>query len=262
MDVLIVILVVVALIVLLIYNLSGFARRSSPNLLRPIKDSYKVLLKNNVEFYNNLAPEKKEEFEKRIQAFLGAVRISGIKTNVEDLDRVLIASSAIIPIFGFQGWEYINLNEVLLYPDSFGDEFEQEGPHRNTLGMIGTGALNNVMVLSQHELRQAFINKTGKTNVAIHEFIHLVDKTDGAVDGIPEFILDKKYVLPWLQLMRKNIQEIISDRSDINPYGATSEAEFFAVVAEYFFERPDLLQSKHPELYELLSKIFRQEPRV
>jgi len=48
----------------------------------------------------------------------------------------------------------------------------------------------------------------------------------------------------------------LKDRSDINPYGATNEAEFFAVVSEYFFERPKLLKEKHPELYNLLAEIF------
>jgi Mlc titration factor MtfA (ptsG expression regulator) len=108
----------------------------------------------------------------------------------------LIASSAVIPIFNFTGWEYVNLHEVLLYPDSFDHEFQQEGAHRSIIGMVGSGALNHVMILSQHELRQAFINKTGKTNTAIHEFIHLVDKTDGTIDGVPEFILEKKYIVP------------------------------------------------------------------
>lgn len=53
----------------------------------------------------------------------------------------------------------------------------------------------------------------------------------------------------------------MADSSDINPYGATSNAEFFAVASEYFFERPDLLQEKHPELHELLSQVFRQKPQ-
>ena len=56
--------------------------------------------------------------------------------------------------------------------------------------------------------------------------------------------------------MRKEIGLIMKDRSDINPYGATNEAEFFAVVSEYFFESPKLFEEKHPELYNLLTKIF------
>jgi hypothetical protein len=222
----------------------------------PMPGDYKNILEEQVPFYKNLDETQKQDFENRVQHFLSRTRITGVKTTVEDVDRLLIASSAVIPIFNFPGWEYVNLHEVLLYPDSFDHEFQQVGAHRSVIGMVGTGAMNHVMILSQHELRQAFINKTGKTNTAIHEFVHLVDKTDGSIDGVPEFILEKKYILPWLQLMRKEIELIIKDRSDINAYGATNEAEFFAVVSEYFFERPKLLKEKHPDLYKLLAEIF------
>jgi Mlc titration factor MtfA (ptsG expression regulator) len=59
--------------------------------------------------------------------------------------------------------------------------------------------------------------------------------------------------------MRQEIELIKDDQSDIDAYGASNESEFFAVVAEYFFERPELLQQKHPELYTLLMKIFNPE---
>ena len=233
-----------------------FRTKKKKRVLSPISGDYKTILEEQVPFYQQLDENGKQEFENRVQHFLATTRITGIKTNVEDIDRVLIAASAVIPIFNFPGWEYVNLHEVLLYPDSFDHEFQQEGSHRSIIGMVGSGAMNHVMILSQHELRQAFMNRTGKTNTAIHEFVHLVDKTDGTIDGIPEFILERKYILPWLELMRKEIELILKERSDINPYGAVNEAEFFAVVSEYFFERPKLLKEKHPELYELLVKIF------
>jgi Mlc titration factor MtfA (ptsG expression regulator) len=216
----------------------------------------KKTLTGLVPFYQQLQEKDKIEFEERAAHFLSGVKITGVKTAVEDVDRILIAASAVIPIFNFPGWQYHNLHEVLLYPGSFDHEYKQEGGGRNVLGMVGSGAMNHVMILSQHELRQAFINKTGKDNTAIHEFVHLVDKTDGDIDGVPEALLDKKYIVPWLQLMQQEIKDIYDDRSDINPYGATNEAEFFAVVSEYFFERPALLKEKHPELYGLLLKIF------
>lgn len=225
----------------------------------PLPDNYKKILAEYIPFYQQLNSSKQKEFEERIQQFLTKVKITGIKTTVEDRDKVFIAASAIIPIFNFPGWQYVNLHEVLLYPDSFDENFKQDGSNRHVLGMVGSGALNQLMILSQHELRQAFINKTGKTNTAIHEFVHLVDKTDGSTDGIPNFIVDKKYILPWLQLIHREIQNIRNNQSDINPYGATNEAEFFAVVSEYFFEQPGLLKQKHPELYKMLSIIFRQQ---
>jgi Mlc titration factor MtfA (ptsG expression regulator) len=251
------VLFMVILAAVIFFSLIYFQKKKKPVTFKSLPGSYRKILGEQIPFYKQLNPEGKTEFETRVMKFLSHVRITGVKTPVEEMDIVFVAASAIIPIFGFKNWDYINLNEVLLYPDSFGHEFEQQGQHRNTLGMVGSGAMSNVMILSQHELRQAFINKSGKENVAIHEFVHLVDKTDGAVDGIPEFLLDKKYILPWLELMHKKIDEIIDDKSDINPYGATDQAEFFAVVSEYFFERPDLLKQKHPELYELLKKIFQ-----
>jgi len=226
----------------------------------PIHESYRQILSEQVPFYQQLDKTRKIEFENRVQHFLSQTKITGVNTVVEDLDKVLIAASAIIPIFNFPGWEYIHLHEVLLYPDSFNHEFEQQGNRRDVLGMVGNGALNHVMILSQHQLRQAFINKTGKDNTAIHEFVHLVDKTDGDIDGIPAFILEKKYIQPWLQLIQHEIRLINEDKSDIDPYGATNEAEFFAVVSEYLFERPMLFKEKHPELYGLLEKIFCKPP--
>ena len=53
----------------------------------------------------------------------------------------------------------------------------------------------------------------------------------------------------------------MTNRSDINPYGTTSKGEFLAVVAEYFFERPDLLKEKHPELYAALEAIFYKKSK-
>lgn len=258
MDIFLAVILVLALTGLIFSLLAR--QRKKIIITDPFPETYPDILKTQVPFYQQLNEDNKKEFEKRLQQFLKQVRITGVKTTVEDLDKVLIAASAIIPIFNFPGWEYIHLHEVLLYPDSFDHEFQQKGGNRSILGMVGNGALNHVMILSQQQLRQAFINKTGKDNTAIHEFVHLVDKTDGDIDGVPAFIMERKYIQPWLQLMRHEINLINEDKSDIDPYGATNEAEFFAVVSEYFFERPKLLKEKHPELYALLEKIFCKQP--
>jgi len=259
METLLLILFVLAILTLLLsIAFRSGSKKQMP--LPPFPEYWRSLLEEQSVFYQDLDQDRKPAFEKRVQAFLHQTRITGVNSTVEELDKVLIGASAIIPIFAFPDWEYVNLREVLLYPDSFNHDFEQKGADRSILGMVGEGALNGVMVLSQHELRQAFLNKTSKTNTAIHEFVHLVDKTDGTVDGIPEILMQRQYILPWLQAMQKEIKKIVANKSDINPYGATNEAEFLAVVAEYFFERPDLLERKNPELYQLLTSMFRQQP--
>ncbi len=249
------IIILVVFVLAIVYSIK-FLQKKKIAVTDPVPALLTESLGKLVPFYRQLDVQKKKEFEERAALFLTQVRITGVKTQVEDIDRILIAASAMIPIFNFKGWKYHNLNEVLLYPDSFDHEYKQEGNGRNVLGMVGSGAMNNVMILSQHELRQAFINKTGRDNTAIHEFVHLLDKSDGGIDGIPESLMHRKYVVPWLQLMQQKINDIIADKSDINPYGATNEAEFFAVVSEYFFERPEMLKEKHPDLHNLLLKIF------
>lgn len=255
-------ILILIIFVLAIFYMVKFLGKKKKSIPEPVPLHLKTILQDQVPFYEQLANNKKIEFEERATHFLTQVKITGVRTKVEDLDRILIAASAIIPIFNFPGWEYRNLNEVLLYPDSFNHEFKQQGDERHVLGMVGSGALNGVMILSQFELRQAFLNETGKNNTAIHEFVHLIDKTDGEIDGIPEALLHREYIKPWLQLMQVKIKEIINDQSDINPYGATNEAEFFAVVSEYFFERPELLQDKHPDLYDILEKVFKPSGEV
>ncbi|MBN2857770.1 MAG: zinc-dependent peptidase [Candidatus Delongbacteria bacterium] len=220
----------------------------------------RLILASKVRFYKELDEEQKKHFEYKVSEFLANVKITGVSTKVRRTDELLIASSGIIPIFHFADWQYLNLDEVLLYDKSFNDSFQTgdnfHGSH-NISGMVGNGFLNGKMILSKTDLHHGFSNEWDGYNVGIHEFVHLIDKADGSVDGVPEIFLQKQYVLPWLELMHKNIDEIAGGRSDINPYGATDKTEFFAVASEYFFENPKRFKAKHPELFELMEKMFR-----
>ena len=227
---------------------------------QPLPPTYPQLLQEHVSYYQSLSDDKKKLFEDRVNHFLHHIKIEGVGTTVDDLDKVLVASSAIIPIFGFDDW-YYPLTNVLLYEGSFNADYQTTGEGRNILGMVGEGgALQSTMVLSKPALHEGFANETSKGNTGIHEFVHLLDKADGSTDGLPENLLVKDHFKPWLQLIHKSIQDIKTNHSDINPYGITNEAEFFAVVSEYFFKRPDLLHEKHPELFARLEEIFRQNP--
>lgn len=252
-------LVIFGILVLAIRN----ARRKKKDLLQPVPSGYKQLLAMHVGFYRTLDDAGKSLFESKIESFLGEIRIHGVKTEIEDLDRLLVAASGVIPVFGFPEWKYYNLTDVLLYGEAFdSDHFASEGNRQDVIGMVGSGAMERVMILSKPALRQGFAHIAGKENTGIHEFVHLLDKADGAVDGVPEALLDKHNWAPWVHLLAENIHNIQAGYSDINPYAAKNKAEFFAVTAEYFFKRSDLFKVHHPELYQLMHEIFRQEPGV
>jgi Mlc titration factor MtfA (ptsG expression regulator) len=45
----------------------------------------------------------------------------------------------------------------------------------------------------------------------------------------------------------------------INPYAATSPAEFFAVISEYFFCAPEILHTHFADVYRQLRLYYRQD---
>lgn len=252
----------IGLIIIIVLSLFLFARKSGKAIIPDEQSNtiYRLLLTENVDYYFKLGPEQKIRFEKLLIEFLSDINIEGVGTKVTDLDRVLIASSAIIPIFGLGDWKYKNLTNVILYPDTFDKEFQFEGENRNILGMVGSGYMNGQMLLSRAALDKGFSKSSGKENTGIHEFVHLLDKSDGATDGIPENLMANEYVIPWLKMMHQEMHCIEQGKSDISPYALTSEAEFLAVASEYFFEMPDKFQQMHPALYNQLSLIFKQDP--
>jgi MtfA peptidase len=229
---------------------------------QPFPEAWRQSLENNSAFYRNLGEEDKHIFNQRVQFFLAEKKIEGISTDIDDEIRLLVAASAIIPTFAFPFFEYPNLDQVLIYPNSFDRAFQTaryEGHEQDIAGMVGTGFLNGNLLLSKPDLVHGFKAHT-PYNVGIHEFVHLLDMADGAVDGLPEIFLANTYTIPWLQVIQDEVTKIRQGESDINPYGLTNHAEFLAVVSEYFFDDPEKLQAAHPELYRLLCTIFHQVP--
>lgn len=241
--------------VLLYYIYRG--KKLNPPLAVPAK--WKIILQEKVDFYRKLNAEQKLQFESDIAHFLANVKITGIQTGVDITDRLLVASSAVIPLFGFPEWTYKNLHEVLLYPSSFDRNFNIGNKSEIVTGMVGTGAMEGKMILSKPALHAGYQITNDRQNVGIHEFAHLFDKEDGLVDGIPPGFQNKVYTLPWMQLIKTKTREIMDGENKINPYATYDRNEFFAVMSEYFFESPQLLKKKHPELYSSMAKAFNQD---
>ena len=105
-------------------------------------------------------------------------------------------------------------------------------------------------------LYHGYSNSTDRINVGIHEFSHIIDKQDGTIDGVPNVLLDDSQIGPWLELIRSKSKEIESKKAKINRYALTNDAEFFAVVTEYFFEHPEMMAKKHPGLFKTLENIY------
>jgi Mlc titration factor MtfA (ptsG expression regulator) len=186
---------------------------------------------------------------------------------VNDEMRVLIAAQACLLIlnldFGyFKGWY-----EVIVYPDAFIARHEQHDEagvvHELERSLEGESWQQGPVILSWHEARPGVRFYGDGSNVILHEFAHKIDMLNGAANGLPP--LHAEMSLPqWTDVMTKAYDDLRARLENnkhvvIDSYAAESPAEFFAVLSETFFERPQILHSSYPEVYELLRQFYRQD---
>ena len=101
-------------------------------------------------------------------------------------------------------------------------------------------------------------------NVVYHEFAHKLDMLDGKADGTPPLATKEEYER-WIEVCSRVFLELSEKvehgrKTYIDDYGATNEAEFFAVATEHFFCQPEQLKHHRPELYQVLKEFYRQDP--
>ncbi len=91
-------------------------------------------------------------------------------------------------------------------------------------------------------------------NVVIHEFAHVLDMQLGVTRASP--------LTPTLQEEFDQFSErvVCGHETLLDPYGAQSIEEFFAVASETFFVTPQRLRDARPALYACLRDVYRQDP--
>lgn len=232
------------------------ARRRRELAQAPFPEAWRELLDEWVDYYRTLDAGEKGRFEREVQIFLDEQTITGPRgAPLEDELRVLVAASAVVVVFGRRGFRYPQLRDIVVYDRAFTEEYEEKDG-ANILGMVhGQGPI----VLSARSLKQGFRGEHDGHNVGYHEFAHVIDFEQGRADGVPSF-MPWSAVRPWLKVMHEETARVERRRSLLRRYAATNEAEFFAVATEAFFERPERMQKKHPELYELLVEAYGQDP--
>jgi MtfA peptidase len=101
-------------------------------------------------------------------------------------------------------------------------------------------------------------------NVVFHELAHKLDMANGAVDGTPP-LPNKAERRRWSEVCteayeRHRARVAVGLPTLMDAYGATNEAEFFAVATETFFTHPAVLAIEHPRVYAALADFYRMSP--
>lgn len=225
----------------------------------PLTDEDRTILSEWVTFYKNLSDEDKRKYEADIAIFLSENTITGID-DVEITREVelLVAATAIRLIFKRPEWEYRDFGEILIYPGGFRTDGSYSTDLRGTetaaAGLVHSGG--NV-ILSLPHLFRGFQHDNDGYNVGYHEFAHVLDGYHP--NGIPTELSLGSY-RPWVEVMQREFEKVHSGKSLLRQYAGTNPAEFFACSVEAFFEKPEKMKQKAPELYRQLADFFNQDP--
>jgi len=163
----------------------------------------------------------------------------------------------------YDGWV-----EILIYPGGFVPErtvIDEYGVvHRINDALSGESWQRGPVILSWDATADA--GALDGSNLVIHEFAHKLDMLTGDANGFPP-IHDEMDRDEWTQAFTMAFDDFQAQtrdgiQSDINSYGASSPAEFIAVLSEVFFEQPKIIQSRYPQVFSLLREFYRQNPMM
>ena len=248
----------------------GFLRRRRRRRLRaaPFPDAWRAILERRVALWRRLPAADRRELEGHIQVLLAEKHFEGAGGLViTDEIRVVIAAQAAVLLLHRDTGYFPGLYSIVVYPAGFVVPVRDEEGGIVSEGMddrLGESWSAGVIVLSWDGVRHGVADAGDGENLVLHEFAHQLDDEGGDADGVPLLARGHDGVR-WSQVLGAEFERLreADERGEdtlLDPYGAETPAEFFAVATEYFFERSAELEALHPELYAELRAYFRQDP--
>ncbi|MDP1920410.1 MAG: zinc-dependent peptidase [Myxococcales bacterium] len=221
---------------------------------QPFPPEWEPLVTKHFPFEAKLPPEERARFRRHLQVFVHEKDFVGAKDLViTDEMRVVVAGAAARLARNLSLDVYDALMTIVVTTGAW----ERDGGT-----ILGEAHRWGQVVLSWDSVRHGLKNPFDGHDVALHEFAHVLDLTDGRFDGTPEMATFSA-LHAWADVFSKQyfaLQKSPTRDKVLRAYGATNEAEFFAVATEAFFEKPTQMKQKHPALYDELKRYYRADP--
>ncbi len=215
----------------------------------------------------HLTPSDEDRLRNMVILFLYKKSFTGVQgLQINNEMKLLIAQQACLPILNLGIEWYDGWVSIIIYPDSFvprSDYTDDSGiVHRRKSILSGESWQRGPVILSWQGV--AASSQLDGNNVVIHEFVHKLDMLNGVANGFPP-LHSNMHKETWsadFSLAFEDFQHRVDKGKStvIDAYAATSPAEFFAVLSEVFFERPEQLMAVYPDLYQHLADFYRQDP--
>ena len=190
---------------------------------------------------------------------------------LDDEIRVVIAGHACLLVLALPHELYRNVQTILVYPSTvvvpprpLGAFEVARSPLPGATPVVGQALHAGPVVLVWDAIVRAARHPERGHNVVYHEFAHKLDMLDGSADGTPP-LRDRAEYRRWVEICSREYLAL-RQRAErglptfLDAYGATNEAEFFAVATEQFFDAGPQLRTHHPDLYAVLAGFYRQDP--
>jgi MtfA peptidase len=220
-------------------------------------------------FLAALPPDDAQRLRDMATLFLAEKEFTGVDgLEMTDDMAVAIAAQACLPVLNLGLHWYDSFVTIVLHADEVvaaREVTDESGVvHQYEEALVGEAMGDGPMMLSWRGVTDAAQTHGAVYNVVIHEFAHVIELRRGAALGMPP-LPDAASREHWQRVIEASHLRLIR-RLDagietlLDPYGAESVSEFFAVACEGFFVAGAALRDDDPYLYELLKSFFRQDP--
>jgi len=205
-------------------------------------------------YYNSLEPQLQLAFRKRVYIAMKFLTFKPVHFDkVTDEMRVVITSALIQITFGLDKYILRRFKTILVVPNTY--SFQQFDA---LLGHLDR--THDLMAMSWPAVVDGFIIPNDAHNVALHELAHALQQENQDRLFFADFF-DAVSVEKW---NRQGVTELWKIRRRkhryLRDYAGQDMMELFAVSMECFFEQPYLFKEYVPGLYQIMTKLLKQDP--
>jgi len=239
---------------------------------KPFPEKWNKILLANIPVFKHFPARLQLELKSLTLLFLDEKDFEGCGgLEITDEIKVTIAGEACMLLLNRNLSEcFPHLHTILVYPHAYVVAGRDAIGGRQVVEEVesvrlGESWQNGEVVLAWDHVKNGALNFDDGHNVVLHEFGHQLDQASGSANGAP-VLKNRSSYKTWGKVLSRDYMELL-DKTEhhkkdvIDSYGATNPAEFFAVATETFFEKPEQLHEKHPELFEELKKYYNIDPR-
>ncbi len=256
----------------------AWARRVEARTLRrnPISDSLWQLNLLRYPFLAQRSADDLAELRRLCSLFLASKEFHGVADfEISDEVALAVAAQACLPVLRLGLHWYDSFVGIVIHADEVvaqREYMDEDGVvHLFEESLAGEAMEGGPLMLVWSAFEPALdgseasdTQSGGVFNVVIHEFAHIIDMHEGWADGVPHQG-SKAAQEHWREVIASEWQQFCAqvdagESTLMDPYGAESVEEFFAVAAETFFVAPQAMLLEQPILYRLLADFFKQDP--